>query len=132
MTRNDYWKEHGENEEYMINNKIHGWLTFFLVIVALTIVRMVLNTIFSFDMEDYLNNLFIAAADIATAIATIWLGIYTIIAFRRRMSNAVLVGRMFIITEFIFKLLGFVFISQTTEAYNPWVQVFTPIAWAAI
>ncbi len=132
MTSKDYWSDHVGDDMHESENKIHDWLTFFLVIVGINIARAVLNITFNFDMEDYLNNSLVAASDITAALGAIVLGTYTIIAFRRRMRNAVLVGNMFIITELIFKLLGLVFLSQTTEAFNPWIQLFTPVAWAAI
>lgn len=132
MASKDYWNDHVGDDLHETENKIHGWLTAFLVVVGCNIARKTINLTLGFSFGDYLNNSILAATDITATIAAVSLGIYTIIAFRRRMNNAVLIGRMYLTVNLVMQLLGLLALSQTTEAFNPWARVLAPVAWFLI
>ena len=132
MASNDYWKEHGDNDEQGINHKIHGWLTFFLVMTFLRSVLTPISLILTFNMGDYLNNGLLCAADIVATISVSGMGFYAIAAFYRRQPNAVFIARLYIVIFLLMSLLGLLAAAYLTEAFNPIAKIATPVLWSVI
>ena len=99
-------------EQSSSHKKIHGWLTFFLVAMGLMIA---LSSIFSikdwptlefFDSgHGYNMSLLGAVSNAIMVIGVIILGVYTIFSFYNYKSNAITLGKSFIVIFFVMNLL---------------------------
>ncbi|MCD7902032.1 MAG: DUF2569 domain-containing protein [Bacteroides sp.] len=91
-----------ENSPYVYkspnNQRIHGWLLFFLITVGIGILVNIALSITSFNIEDYnwteshLFTFILASLDILFTIGIVGFGIFMIYSFVKRNSNAPIYG----------------------------------------
>lgn len=86
------------------DEKIHGWLNFFLIVfVGFGSVGSVILHLVTFDPD---NNFWIAAVDVVFSLIYLATGICTITAFHKRDTDAVFLAKTFIMLCFLSNLLG--------------------------
>lgn len=91
--------------------QVHGWLSFFLFVVGFGAAITVVVSIASFSLDAYDTGLgafftyFIALIDIAYTLGIARLAIYTILAFLHKRSNAVFLGKSYLVVIFLSNVL---------------------------
>lgn len=113
---------------------IGGFLAFYLVIIGIGAVVSLLANLASFNYsDDYANNWALASTDIITWILYSGLSIYVIIAFHKRLPNAVSLARtqliILVITNIITLIGGS---TDTTSSFTSPSRLFGSILWAVI
>lgn len=90
------------------NTEIHGWLSFFLFTVVAGGLLSVVYPLFTFNLAEYDNNIFLALADPLFGLMLFLLACYTFHAFVNRQPNAVFLAKMYIIAVFASNLLALI------------------------
>lgn len=90
------------------NTKIHGWLSFFMVVLILGGLVSAVYPIATFDFDDYAGNACLAAVDIMTGLCLLAVAIYTVWGFVKRKPNAVFWGLTYVAFAFLTNLLSLV------------------------
>ena len=106
-TTGDNSEEFVYTSEYLKQNtEIHGWLSFFLFTVIAGGLLSVAYPLFTFNLAEYNNNVFLALADPLFGLMLFLLACYTFHAFVNRQPNAVFLAKMYIIAVFASNLIA--------------------------
>lgn len=90
------------------NTNIHGWLAFFLFVIALGGIVNAIYPIVTFNIEDYAGDMWLGAVDIIIGIELFFISLYTIYAFYKRKPNAVLYARLYIVIVFLINIISLI------------------------
>ena len=109
MAPDESTEEFVYTSEYLKQNtEIHGWLSFFLFTVVAGGLLSVVYPLFTFNLAEYDNNIFLALADPLFGLMLFLLACYTFHAFVNRQPNAVFLAKMYIIAVFASNLLALI------------------------
>lgn len=119
--------EHGI--EQPSDENIHGWLTFFLVLVGLGSVLTLVWNFVSFESDD---NFWISATDVAFSLGYFIIGIMTLVAFRKRDTDAVFLAKTYLVFCFVSNFLALFSTDEEIGNYKIVVYASRSILWSCI
>lgn len=93
-----------ENGDIPSDEKIHGWLKFFLIVFVG--IGSIFSLIYNFATFESGDNFWISISDVVFAVVYLVVGIFTIVAFHKRDTDAVFLAKTFVILCFASNLLG--------------------------
>lgn len=95
----DKVKERIENDNKpKSSGEIGGFLSWYLFFVGIGSIATVIFNLATFNSEDYSGSWFLAIADIISWVFYCALGVYVIVAFSRKMPNAVTLAKIHLVT----------------------------------
>lgn len=93
-----------EEDDTPSDEEIHGWLKFFLIVfVGIGSIATLIMSFVTFESD---ANLWLSFGDVAYAIIYLLTGIFTIVAFHKRDTDAVFLAKTFVIFCFASNLLS--------------------------
>ena len=90
------------------NENIHGWLSFFLFCIGLRGAFNFIYLLATFKIQDYSFNYILLGSNFLVALLMWGLSVYTLIAFWKRSTNAVFLGKNYAILCFIANLASLI------------------------
>lgn len=127
------------NEEFVYtseylkeNTEIHGWLSFFLFTVVAGGLLSVVYPLFTFNLAEYDNNIFLALADPLFGLMLFLLACYTFHAFVNRRPNAVFLAKMYIIAVFVSNLLALIGGEYEATGFGSAPRLVRSLIWSGI
>lgn len=120
------------------DRQIHGWLSFFLFVVGLGAAITVVVSIADFSLDAYATGggfflaYFIALVDIAYTLGIGGLAIYTILAFLNKRSNAVFLGKSYLIVIFLSNVLLLLGGDYDDYGLGSFPQIMKALIWGVI
>ena len=84
--------------------RIHGWLTFFLIIMTIGSFISAIGILSEVNPEEYFGSHYLMASDIALACIMPIIALYSLFAFIRRKPNAVFWAKTYMVIVFIVNL----------------------------
>lgn len=120
------------------DRQIHGWLSFFLFVVGLGAAITVVVSIADFSLDAYDTGggvflaYFIALVDIAYTLGIGGLAIYTILAFLNKRSNAVFLGKSYLIVIFLSNVLLLLGGDYDDYGLGSFPQIMKALIWGVI
>lgn len=84
---------------------IHGWLLFFLFVIAVDGLHNAIYPILTYNVAEYDGNHFLAIIDVTVGIMLLLLACYTIFSFYKRKPNAVFLAKMYVCLLFTLNVL---------------------------
>ena len=114
------------------NTEIHGWLSFFLFTVVTGGLLSVVYPLFTFNLAEYDNNLFLALADPLFGLMLFLLACYTFHAFVNRKPNAVFRAKMYIIAVFASNLLALIGGDYESTGFASGPRLVRSLIWSGI
>ncbi|MBD3588324.1 DUF2569 family protein [Bacteroides sp. GM023] len=120
------------------DRQIHGWLSFFLFVVGLGAAITVVVSIADFSLDAYDTGggvflaYFIALVDIAYTLGIGGLAIYTILAFLNKRSNAVFLGKSYLIVIFLSNVLLLLGGDYDDYGLGSFPQIMKALIWGII
>ncbi len=83
------------------NTSLWGWLTLFLVAIGFGGIASALQTVISFNLDDYGGSMMLASVDIIVGFVLLAISIYTIYAFLMRKRDAVYYAKTYVVMAFV-------------------------------
>lgn len=120
------------------DRQIHGWLSFFLFVVGLGAAITVVVSIADFSLDAYDTGggaflaYFIALVDIVYTLGIGGLAIYTILAFLNKRSNAVFLGKSYLIVIFLSNVLLLLGGDYDDYGLGSFPQIMKALIWGII
>lgn len=120
------------------DRQIHGWLSFFLFVVGLGAAITIVVSIADFSLDAYDTGggvflaYFIALVDIAYTLGIGGLAIYTILAFLNKRSNAVFLGKSYLIVIFLSNVLLLLGGDYDDYGLGSFPQIMKALIWGVI
>ena len=114
------------------NTKIQGWLSFFLFTVVVGGLLSVVYPLFTFNLAEYDNNIFLALADPLFGLMSFLLACYTLHAFVNRQPNAVFLAKMYIIAVFASNLLALIGGEYEPTGFGSAPRLVRSLIWSGI
>lgn len=114
------------------NTEIHGWLSFFLFTVVAGGLLSVVYPLFTFNLAEFDNNIFLALADPLFGLMLFLLACYTFHAFVNRQPNAVFLAKMYIIAVFASNLLSLFAGDYADKGIGSVSQIIRSLIWSGI
>ena len=114
------------------NTEIHGWLSFFLFTVVAGGLLSVVYPLFTFNLAEYDNNIFLALADLLFGLMLFLLACYTFHAFVNRQPNAVFLAKMYIIAVFASNLLALIGGEYEPTGFGSAPRLVRSLIWSGI
>lgn len=120
------------------DRQIHGWLSFFLFVVGLGAAITVVVSIADFSLDAYDTGggaflaYFIALVDIVYTLGIGGLAIYTILAFLNKRSNAVFLGKSYLIVIFLSNVLLLLGGDYDDYGLGSFPQIMKALIWGVI
>lgn len=114
------------------NTKIQGWLSFFLFTVVAGGLLSVVYPLFTFNLAEYDNNIFLALADPLFGLMSFLLACYTLHAFVNRQPNAVFLAKMYIIAVFASNLLALIGGEYEPTGFGSAPRLVRSLIWSGI
>lgn len=106
---------------------IHGWLLFFLIVfVGIGSIWSIIE-LFSLNLGD--ENIWVSIYTVVTVLCYVSTGILTLVAFKKRDSDAVLLAKTYIITRFILSILALASDDLTSRETS---QTISSLLWCVI
>ncbi len=99
MSENTYNNEQRENTSAWLreNTAIHGWLTFFLIIIVAGALFSAIYGIATLRPADYAYNSGVLVFVALVSLTYVALAVYTVYLFVQRRPNAVFYGRAYVV-----------------------------------
>lgn len=114
------------------NTEIHGWLSFFLFTVVAGGLFSVAYPLFTFNLEEYDNNILLALADPFFGLILFLLACYTFYAFVNRLPNAVFLAKMYVIAVFVSNLLVLIGGEYEATGFGSAPKLVRSLIWSVI
>jgi hypothetical protein len=119
--------------EYLkVNTRIHGWLIFFFVAILVGAVFSLISTLVTFDFDEYGRSVSLALFDILTSSLLLVVAILTVVAFMRRNSDAVFLGKMYIVAVFAINLFTLIMGGYEESGVGSLSQLVRSLVWAVV
>ncbi len=111
------------------NDKIHGWLSFFLIIVGIGGVASFFMPLMSVDENVFKISPLFGATDIVFGTLLLCMAIYTIYAFNKRLPNAPTIGRWYIVICFLSNVITIYMGGTEEEGFYSLSRVVGAMCW---
>lgn len=122
--------EYKEDVEVPSDENIHGWLKFFLIVfVGIGSVVSVILRFVTFDSGD---NFWISSSDVVFSLVFLVTGIFTIVAFHKRDTDAVFLAKTFVVLCFASNLLGLITMDGGENSTKMVTSMIRSIIWCCI
>lgn len=122
--------ECGEDVEVPSDEDIHGWLKFFLIVfVGIGSVGSVILNFVTFDSGD---NFWMSSSDVVFSLVYLVTGIFTIVAFHKRDTDAVFLAKTFVVLCFASNLLGLITMDGGDNSTKVVTSMIRSIIWCCI
>lgn len=114
------------------NTSIHGWLTFFLFAIFIGGLISAAVSVFTINLEDYANNVFLILGDVLSGVLMFAIAIYTIYAFNHRKPNAVFYGKVYVSLALITNILSLIIGEFDSQGLNTVEHTVWGCIWGVI
>ena len=122
--------EYDEESETPSDENIHGWLLFFLIVfVGIGSVGSVILNLVTFESGD---NFWMSSSDVVFSLVYLVTGIFTIIAFHKRDTDAVFLAKTFVVLCFASNLLGLFTMDGESSNTKVVTSMIRSIIWCCI
>ena len=119
--------------EYLkVNTRIHGWLIFFFVAILVGAVFSLVYTLVTFDFDEYGRSVSLALFDILTSSLLLVVAILTVVAFMSRNSDAVFLGKMYIVAVFAINLFTLIMGGYEESGVGSLSQLVRSLVWVVV
>lgn len=119
-----------EDVEVPSDEDIHGWLKFFLIVfVGIGSVGSVILNFVTFDSGD---NFWMSSSDVVFSLVYLVTGIFTIVAFHKRDTDAVFLAKTFVVLCFASNLLGLITMDGGDNSTKVVTSMIRSIIWCCI
>lgn len=119
-----------EDVEVPSDEDIHGWLKFFLIVfVGIGSVGSVILNFVTFDSGD---NFWMSSSDVVFSLVYLVTGIFTIVAFNKRDTDAVFLAKTFVVLCFASNLLGLITMDGGDNSTKVVTSMIRSIIWCCI
>ena len=114
------------------NTRIHGWLIFFFVAILVGAVFSLVYTLVTFDFDEYGRSVSLALFDILTSSLLLVVAILTVVAFMSRNSDAVFLGKMYIVAVFAINLFTLIMGGYEESGVGSLSQLVRSLVWGVV
>lgn len=114
------------------NTRIHGWLIFFFVAILVGAVFSLVYTLVTFDFDEYGRSVSLALFDILTSSLLLVVAILTVVAFMSRNSDAVFLGKMYIVSVFAINLFTLIMGGYEDSGIGSISQLVRSLVWGVV
>lgn len=114
------------------NTRIHGWLIFFFVAILVGAVFSLVYTLVTFDFDEYGRSVSLALFDILTSSLLLVVAILTVVAFMSRNSDAVFLGKMYIVAVFAINLFTLIMGGYEDSGIGSLSQLVRSLVWGVV
>lgn len=122
--------EYDEESETPSDENIHGWLLFFLIVfVGIGSVGSVILNLVTFESGE---NFWMSSSDVVFSLVYLVTGIFTIIAFHKRDTDAVFLAKTFVVLCFASNLLGLFTMDGESSNTKVVTSMIRSIIWCCI
>lgn len=122
--------EYDEGVEVPSDENIHGWLKFFLIVfVGIGSIGSVILNLVTFESGE---NFWMSSSDVVFSLVYLATGIFTIIAFNKRDTDAVFLAKTFVILCFASNLLGLFTMDGESSNTKMVTTMIRSIIWCCI
>ena len=119
--------------EYLkVNTRIHGWLIFFFVAILVGAVFSLISTLVTFDFDEYGRSVSLALFDILTSSLLLVVAILTVVAFMSRNSDAVFLGKMYVVAVFAINLFTLIMGGYEESGVGSLSQLVRSLVWGVV
>ena len=119
--------------EYLkVNTRIHGWLVFFFVAILVGATISLVYTLATFDFDEYGRSVSLALFDILTSALLLVVAVLTVVAFVRRNSDAVFLGKMYIVAVFAINMFTLIMGGYEESGVGSLSQLVRSLVWGVV
>ena len=97
---------------------IHGWLSFFLFSIGVGGLASAIYPIAAYNPAEYSGNTILALTDIVLGLMLCGVAFFTFYAFTQRKSDAVFLGKTYVVAVFVSNLLSFIEGNYNTSGFG--------------
>lgn len=119
-------------EHLKATTNIHGWLVFFFVAILVGATLSLVYTLATFDFDEYGRSVSLALFDILTSALLLVVAVLTVVAFVRRNSDAVFLGKMYIVAVFAINMFSLIMGGYEESGVGSLSQLVRSLVWGVV